>query len=85
VALVVLVVAVHFRMALQDQELWAKETQVVTPVVEEVAQLVAAAAVLVVWVLQETLLKDKVDQVLQLLLLDPQLHMQVAVVAVVGM
>jgi len=84
VALVVLVVAVHFRMALQDQELWVKETQAVTPMVAEVVLLVVVAAVLVVWVLQGTLLRDKVDQVLQLLLLDPQLRMQAAAVVVVG-
>jgi type VI protein secretion system component VasF len=84
VALVVLVVAVHFRMALQDQELSVKETRAVTPMVAEVVLLAVVAAVLVVWVLQGTLLRDKVDQVLQLLLLDPQLRMQAAAVVVVG-
>jgi len=84
VVLVVLVVAVHFRMALQDQELSVKETRAVTPMVAEVVLLVVVAAVLVVWVLQGTLLRDKVDQVLQLLLLDPQLRMQAAAVVVVG-
>jgi len=84
VALVVLVVAVHFRMALQDQELSVKETRAVTPMVAEVVLLVVVAAVLVVWVLQETRPKGKVDQELQSLLLDPQSRMQVAAAVVVG-
>jgi hypothetical protein len=83
-ATVVLVEAVHFRMALQDQELSAKETRAVMPMVAEVVLLVVAAAVLVVWVLQETLLRDKVDQALQLLSLDLQSRMQVVAAVVVG-
>jgi hypothetical protein len=66
-ATVVLVVAVHFRMALQDQELSVKETRAVTPMVAEVVQLAAAEAVLAVWALPETLLKDRVAQELQFL------------------
>ena len=85
VASVVLAEAARITMALLDQELLVKETQVVTPLVEEAAQQVAVAAVLAVWVLRETLLRVKVDQVLQLLLLDPQLRMQAAAVVVVGM
>jgi len=83
-ATVVLVVAVHFRMALLGRELSVKETRAVTPMVAEVVQLAAVAAVLAVWALQETLLKDKVDQVLQLLSLDLQSRMQVAAAVVVG-
>ena len=83
-ASVVLAAAAHFRVALQDQELWVKETQAVTPLVEEAGQQVAAEAAPEAWVLQETLLKDKVDQDLQLLLLDLQSHMQVAAAVVVG-
>jgi hypothetical protein len=45
-ASVVLAVAVHFRVALQDQELLVKETQAVTPLVEEAGQPVAAVAAL---------------------------------------
>ena len=85
VASVVLAEAEHFRAALQDQELLVKETQVVTPLVEEAAQQVAVAAVLAVWVLRETLNRDKADQELQLQLLDLPLHTQAAAVAVVGM
>ena len=44
-ASVVLAAAAHFRVALQDQELWVKETQAVTPLVAEVAQLAAAAGI----------------------------------------
>jgi hypothetical protein len=83
-ASVVLAAAAHFRVALQDQELWVKETQAVTPLVAEVAQLAAAEAVLAVWALQETLHKDKVDQALQLLSLDLQSRMQVVAAVVVG-
>ena len=43
-ATVVRVAAVHFRVALQDQELWVKETQAVTPMVAEVVLLVVVAA-----------------------------------------
>ena len=67
VASVVLAAAVHFRVGLQDQELSVKETRAVTPMVAEVVLLVVVAAVLVVWVLQGTLLRDKVDQELQFL------------------
>jgi hypothetical protein len=52
--------------------------------VAEVVLLVVVAAVLVVWVLQETRPKGKVDQELQSLLLDPQSRMQVAAAVVVG-
>jgi hypothetical protein len=45
-ASVVLAVAVHFRVALQDQELLVKETQAVTPLVEEAGQPVAVVAAL---------------------------------------
>jgi hypothetical protein len=83
-ATVVRVAAAHFRVALLEQELSVKETQAVTPLVAEAAQLAAAVAVLVVWVLQGTLLRDKVAQVLQLLLLDLQSRMQVAAAVVVG-
>ena len=84
VALVVLVVAVHFRMALQDQELWVKETQAETPLVAEVAQLAAAVVAPEAWVLQETRPKGKVEQELQLLSLDLQSRMQVVAAVVVG-
>ena len=80
---VVQAAAVHSRMALLGQGLWAKEILVATPVVEEVAQL-AAAAVLAVWALRETQPKGKVDQVLQLQSLELQLRMQAVAVAVVG-
>jgi hypothetical protein len=76
---------VHIRVALPERVLQVKETQAVTPLVVEAVQQVAAVAAPEAWVLQEILPKDKVDQVLQLLLLDPQLRMQVAVVVVVGM
>ena len=81
---VVQAAAVHSRMALLGQGLWAKEILVATPVVEEVAQLAAAAAVLAVWALRETQPKGKVVQVLQLQSLELQLRMQAVAVAVVG-
>jgi hypothetical protein len=83
-ATVVLVEAVHFRMALQDQELSVKETQAVTPLVAEAAQQVAAVVAPEAWVLQEIRPKDKVDQALQLLSLDLQSRMQVVAAVVVG-
>jgi hypothetical protein len=83
-ASVVLAAAAHFRVALQDQELWVKETQAVTPLVAEVAQLAAAVAAPEAWVLQETRPKGKVEQELQLLSLDLQSRMQVVAAVVVG-
>ena len=65
-ATVVLVVAVHIRVALLEVALRVKETQAVT---QRVVEAVPPAAVVVApeaWVLQETLLKDKVDQEPQL-------------------
>ncbi len=56
-----------------------------TPLVAEVVQQAAEAAVPEVWVLQETLLMDKVDQVLQLLSLDLQSRMQEVAAAAVGL
>jgi hypothetical protein len=85
VASVVLVAVVHIPVALPEQVLQVKETQAVTPLVVEVVPLAAVVAAPEVWVLQETLLKDKVDQELQLQLLDLPLHTQAAAVAVVGM
>jgi len=85
VASVVLVAVVHIRVALPERVLQVKETQAVTPLVVEVVQQVVAAAAPEVWGLQETLLKDRVDQERQLLLPEVQSHMQVAAAVVVGM
>ena len=65
-ATVVQVAAVHITMALLEVALRVKETQAVT---QRVVEAVPPAAVVVApeaWVLQETLLKDKVDQEPQL-------------------
>ena len=66
VASVVLVVAAHIPVALPEQARRAKETQAVTLLVAEAVQLVEVAAALEVWVLLETLNKDKVAQGYQL-------------------
>jgi hypothetical protein len=55
-----------------------------TPLVAEVVQQAAEAAVPEVWVLQETLLKGKAGQELQLLLPEVQQRMQVVAAVVVG-
>jgi hypothetical protein len=85
VASVVLVAVVHIRVALPERVLQVKETQAVTPLVVEVDQQVVAAAAPEEWALQETLLKDRVVQERQLLLLEVQSHMQVVAAVVVGM
>ena len=72
VASVVLVVAAHTPVALPEQARLVKETLAVTPLVVEAAQLVEVAAALEVWVLPETLHKDKVVQDYQLPLLEVQ-------------
>ena len=85
VASVVLVVAVHFPAALPEQARRAKETLAVTQLVVEAAQLVVAAAAPEVWVLLETLHKDKVVQEYQLELPEVQSRMQVVAAEVVGL
>jgi hypothetical protein len=85
VASVVLVAVVHIPVALPEQVLQVKETQAVTLLVVEVVPLAAVVAAPEVWVLQETLLKDRVVQERQLLLPEVQSRMQVAAVVVVGM
>ena len=72
VASVVLVVAAHFPVALPEQVRRVKETPAVTPLVVEAAQLVEVAVAPEVWVLLETLHKDKVVQEFQLPLLEVQ-------------
>ena len=72
VASVVLVVAAHFPVALPELARRVKETLAVTPLVVEAAQLVVAVAAPEVWVLLETLHKDKVVQEFQLPLLEVQ-------------
>ena len=72
VASVVLVVAGHFPVALPEQARRVKETLAVTPLVVEAAQLVEVAVAPEVWVLLETLHKDKVVQEFQLPLLEVQ-------------
>ena len=85
VASVVLVAVVHIPAALPEQVLLVKETQAVTPLVVEVVLQVVAVAAPEVWGLQETLLKDKVDQEYQLVLPEVQPRMQVVAAEVVGL
>ena len=85
VASVVLVVAGHFPVALPEQARRVKEMLAVTPLVVEAVQPVEVAAVPEVWVLQETLHKDKVAQGYQLVSPEVQSRMQVAAAVVVGM
>ena len=85
VASVVLVVAGLFPVALPEQVRRVKETLAVTPLVVEAAQLVVVAAAQEVWVLQETLHKDKVAQDYQLELPEVQSRMQVVAAEVVGL
>jgi hypothetical protein len=72
VASVVLVAVVHIPVALPEQARRVKETLAVTQLVVEVVQQVVVAAAPEVWVLQETLHKDKVVQEFQLPLLEVQ-------------
>ena len=65
-ATVVQAAVVRIRVALPEQVLQAKETQAETQLVVEVVPQAAVAVALVVWVLQETLTKDRVVQEPQL-------------------
>ena len=83
-ATVVQAAVVRIRVALPEQVLQAKETQAETQLVVEVVQQAAVAVAPVVWVLQETLLKDKVDQESQLQSPDLPCLTQAVAAAVVG-